>query len=64
MINPFVIVIVVFAVFSIFVTAFVLIVERDLRRELSELCEDSFIWIEKLEEEVKELKVQLYKNKR
>ena len=64
MINPFVIVIVVFAVFSIFVTAFVLIVERDLRRELSELCEDSFIWIEKLEEEVKELKVQFYKNKR
>ena len=64
MINPFVIIIVVFAVFSIFVTAFVLIVERDLRRELSELCEDSFIWIEKLEEEVKELKVQLYKNKR
>ena len=64
MINPFIIVIVVFAVFSIFVTAFVLIVERDLRRELSELCEDSFIWIEKLEEEVKELKVQFYKNKR
>ena len=64
MINPFVIIIVVFAVFSIFVTAFVLIVERDLRKELSELCEDSFIWIEKLEEEVKELKVQLYKNKR
>ena len=61
MINPFAIVIVVFAVFSIFVTAFVLIVERDLRRELSELCENCFMWIEKLEEEVKELKVQLYK---
>ena len=35
------------------------VVERDLRKDLSEICENSFLWIEKLENEILQLKKQL-----
>lgn len=59
MINPFVVLSILFAVFSISVVIFVSIVERGLRKELAEICEYSVEWIENLENEIIQLKKRL-----
>ena len=59
MFNPFMFIIIAFVIFVISITAFMWVVERDLRKDLSEICENSFLWIEKLENEILQLKKQL-----
>jgi len=61
MFDPFVAVVAIFALLAIFVVVFVLIIERDVRKELHEICENSFLWTKQLEDEIKQLNAQIKK---